>query len=279
MLNHNEIIRIAQELEPLPPSCSRLAALAADECPDVLEVIEIFRQDPVLTGKLLKLANSVAFGAPRTIGTVKEAVLRLGTTSVFGLAVSIASRPKLETRVPAYDLQSGALWRHSLTAALSTGVLTMRLSGRVPPLAFTSALLHDIGKLILGPMITTDLLAGLEHAVEGAGLLPFQAESEILSVHHGEVAGIIAQAWQLPEGIVRGVTHHHDPQATDDPHAVFTFMANIVARKCEGGEILSFAELEMLTAALEQLGLSELDLKGVVRATTDRLAELGPIYR
>jgi HD-like signal output (HDOD) protein len=278
MLNHDEIIRLADQLEPLPPSCARLAGMVTQEDPDLLEVSEIFRQDPVLTAKLLRLANSAAYGAPRTIGTVKEAVVRLGSVAVFGLAVGVASRPKLDTRIPGYDLAAGELWRHSLAAAMTTNVLTIYLSGRIPPLAFASSLLHDVGKLVLGRMLTTDLQRGCQLAVDNGGLQPFEAETEILSVHHGEVSGIIAQRWQLPDGIVNGVTHHHDPLGCDDPHALVTFLTNVVARKIEGNPLRAPGELETFAAAIDRIGLAESDFEKIEKATAARLSEIGPLY-
>lgn len=278
MLNHDEILRIAQELEPLPPSCARLAALASEEAPDILEVVEIFRQDPVLTGRLLRLANSAAYGAPRTIGTVKEAVLRLGTTNVLGLAVAVSSKSKLETRIPAYGLQAGALWQHSLTAAMATGVLTIHMGGRIPPLSFSTALLHDLGKLVLGRLLTNELRDSCRRAVSEAGLLPFEAEAEILTVHHGEVAGIITQSWQLPTEIVSGVTYHHDPLDCSDPHAMVAYFANIVAKYVDGQLNCPPAEAKILGEVMDRLRITEPNLKQIMRGTAARLSELAPIY-
>ena len=38
------------------------------------------------------------------------------------------------------------------------------------------------------------------------------AEREVLTVHHGELGGLIAQHWNLPDIIVRGIMYHHDPE-------------------------------------------------------------------
>ena len=55
----------------------------------------------------------------------------------------------------------------------------------------------------------------LDRATEEGGRSRLHAESELLGVHHGELGGLIAQHWKLPDGIVRGVTFHHDPGHDD----------------------------------------------------------------
>ena len=123
MLNHQEIVRRASLLPPLPRSCLRLAALAAQDDPDLREIEHIISIDPVLTGKVLRLANSVMFGPFRTIGTVREAIVRTGTHALLGVLVGHSTGPLLKKDVPNFGYSGEAFWRHSVSTAVATRVI------------------------------------------------------------------------------------------------------------------------------------------------------------
>jgi HD-like signal output (HDOD) protein len=132
-------------------------------------------------------------------------------------------------------------------------------------LVFTAALLHDIGKLVLGKFLSADLRAWLESAVTEGKQPAYCAEREILALHHGEVGGLIAQHWGLPDSLVRGVTYHHTPAEGGDAICHVTYLANLAAHRLANEESkesspvlspLSDHECDSLT----KLGLSEKDL-------------------
>ena len=188
----------------------------------------------MLTARLLRCATC-SYASRRTIGTAKEAVIRVGAGRVLSLVVGSSAQPVMEAAIPGYELSAGELWRHSLAAALVAELAKNFCPGAWSPLAFTAALLHDIGKLVLGRFLNAALADMCRRAVDEGGLEHFEAESEILRVHHGEVGGIIAQHWQLPQGIVEGVMHHHEPENVEDSNAVVAHLGDAVARHLAGG--------------------------------------------
>jgi HD-like signal output (HDOD) protein len=264
MLDHERIVRQAYQLQPLPQSCMRLAALTTQELPDLREITEVISYDPVLAAKLLRMANSALY-YHRQIGTVNEAVRHLGARTVFGLAVAACAEPVLTRAVPGYALSPGELWRHSTATALAAQLAEGFCQVPWPPLAFTAALLHDLGKLVLGEFLTPEYQALCERAVVEGKLAPYQAETEILSLHHGEVSGVIAQHWNLPQDIVNGVTHHHAPAEEHGTISFITHLANAVARQVTGNPVSTEAELRALQVTRDRLGLT--------REGFDRLAE------
>lgn len=274
MLDHNTLVRYASELQPLPQSCTRLAALLTHEDADLREISQVISFDPVLTGKLLRVANSAAYASRRTITSVEQAVSLLGGGTILSLAVGACTQPILEHSIPGYALPASQLWQHSATAALAAEVAKEFCTVSLSPLCFTAALLHDMGKLVLGRFLTPDLVALCKRAAEEGGLLPFQAESEILSVHHGEVGGLIAQHWNLPEAIVSGVTHHHAPEEGHDAICFVTYLANVVAKQMEGKTAWSPAEVAALDTTKDRLGLTAARYEQICNVTKRRLHDV-----
>lgn len=261
-IDHNEIAKSACSLPPLPQSASRLARLVADEDSELNEVVKVIEFDPVLTMKLLRMANSVLRCPGRRIGSVKDAVIRLGNGAVCGLAIGASVKPLLGKTIPGYQITGTDYWRHSLAAALAAEVVKNASRERLSALAFTASLLHDIGKLVLGNFLNKELLGWLERAIVEAEMPAHLAEMEILALHHGEVGGIVARHWQLPDAIIAGITYHHDPEACDDPIATVAFLSNMIAHGCTSDTAMADGTTELfvnpeVTIALNRLGLSE----------------------
>jgi HD-like signal output (HDOD) protein len=80
------------------------------------EIAKKLSTDPVLSAKLLRLANSAYYHVSRSIGTVEDAVLMLGFVTVRTLVISSGLVSGFKT-VPGLDLKQ--FWRYSLHTAVS----------------------------------------------------------------------------------------------------------------------------------------------------------------
>src|SRR5471032_2131471 len=80
------------------------------------EIAKKLSTDPVLSAKLLRLANSAYYHVSRSIGTVEDAVLMLGFVTVRTLVISSGLVSGFKT-VPCLDLKQ--FWRYSLHTAVS----------------------------------------------------------------------------------------------------------------------------------------------------------------
>jgi HD-like signal output (HDOD) protein len=131
--------------------------------------------------------------------------------------------------------------------------LLPRFAGRsLPPETATAALLHDVGKLVMSRYLRPPVLELLEQA-RRSGLQRLEAEREVLLVHHGELAGLMAQAWRLPDAIVHAVAGHHDPGAVDSPLAYAVHLCDVVAKAIGAGLEDDNLDPEADTAAMALL--------------------------
>lgn len=274
MIDLDRLIRQANDLEPLPATAARLAAIAADPDAGIREVVELVSFDQALTARLLRFANSAAVGSREPITTVQAAINRLGTGTVVTVALGNAVKGKLHAAVPAYGLGEGELWRHSVACALA--VETIAAVGRVavPGAAFTAALLHDVGKLVLARFLEPEILEVLREAREQGHLPPLEAESQVLGVHHAELGGLIAQHWQLPEPIVWGISHHHTP--TDEPSddvAGIVQLADLLAHRAAPSKANGQTDAEGVGRAVARVGIAAQPLERVEKVVAEKLDE------
>lgn len=275
LIDLEALIQTSYELEPLPASISRLASLVAQENSDMNDIERIVSHDPALTGRVLRAANSAANAAGTTINTARAAVMRIGVGGVLSLALGARVGRRLQREVPEYGLQPGQLWRHAVASSLAIEVLGGACRSRLAPETATAALLHDIGKSVLCQALTPALVELLQQAhQEGRALR--DAESEILGVHHGEVGGLIAQHWRLPDGIVLGITHHHTPELVDHPVPYAVQIADAVAKAAENPD--EAAPPELLDRAMNALGMDPAAYGRAVEVVARRLPSVIAAY-
>ena len=206
VIDLDAVSRAAGCFEPLPTSAIRLAALVANDIPDVARIVEVVRYDQALTAALLRRANS-SWSASRTeITTVKDAVVRIGAGPVVALALGVNVRDRLSAPIPAYGLEEGELWNHSVAATLAAESLMRAAKRHVPTETPTAALLHDVGKLVMARFVDPADLIAIEAARSPAppGCRPRPRCSASITPSS---AGWSRVAWRLPDSLVAGIEH------------------------------------------------------------------------
>ena len=148
----------------------------------------------------------------------------------------------------------------------------------VPPETFTAALLHDIGKLMMGRFLTAEILGYIRRAQEVDHLSQLDAETLLLNVHHGELGGLIAQHWKLPPRVVLGITHHHHPEQGLDVICDLTYLANQVAKHIEAGLDGQPCVLSFDPGVAERLGMTVQTLENFYPIAATRYAQVSRRY-
>jgi putative nucleotidyltransferase with HDIG domain len=200
------------QLPSLPMIVTQLLEVMDDPLASALDVAHILREDPPLTARVLRLANSALYAGRMRVMSVPQAVLRVGMLEIRNVVVSLS----LINAMKRYGrrLNYRVFWQHSLTIALATETLARLVPGEDvedDDGAFATALLHDIGRLVLDQFYPAayDEAARIAEA-EDRSLV--EAEGRVLEMDHAEIGAHLAARWQLPDPIVRGIRFHHAPE-------------------------------------------------------------------
>jgi len=181
---------------------------------DGADIEGVIKYDPGLTANVLKIANSAYFCGTMSVGSISQAVVRLGWRRMSEVVIASTVNALMAGPVHGYDLPSGELWRHAVACTVAAEVLAAEHRVQAPDELFTSALIHDVGKLILGEFVKP-FFDQIQMLTENG--IPFdRAEREILGVDHAEVGAMILKQWALPENIVSAVRWHHRPDAAKE---------------------------------------------------------------
>jgi putative nucleotidyltransferase with HDIG domain len=214
----NYVERILKRIEFLPPfPVTVMKALALLREPEVTvdRITEVIRFDQSVAGNLLRLCNSSYYGLRRPIMNIREAVVLIGNRHLQRILMITGARPYFEAGKPGYEARTGELWSHALAVSVISGRI-MNMVGEVDPdRVFLSALLHDVGKLVLSEFIEQEYLAVVSsRETEQDSFL--QTERKVLGTDHANIGSRILTLWNFPEEVTVAVAKHHDPWREGD---------------------------------------------------------------
>jgi HD-like signal output (HDOD) protein len=195
---------LLSRLDTLPssePALTRVLQLVNDDNCSARNLGDAVALDPVLTIRLLRLANSAYYGLSGRVATAQRAVTVVGFTTVAALAVSAATGMDTPSAVPE------GYWRRAACTAVASS-LVARVIGAEQPEAFCAGLLADFGGALLhqaDPVAYTDAvestLAGKVDLVE--------AERTRFGWAHDELAAHVLSLWKFPASLCAAVGGHH----------------------------------------------------------------------
>jgi len=260
---------------PMSQAATKLITLLRDENADASDLEEALRHDPGLTANILKIANSAYFGGGGKIGSVRQAIVRLGWKKMRELVVASSVNATLDQPVAGYDLPPGELWRHAVAVSVAAELMVKLYKLPAAEEAFTAALLHDLGKTVLGSFVDGDIEEVQAAASDGSSFE--EAEREVFGMNHAEVGADLLAAWSLPPTIVDAVRWHHDPDAAE-PASTLVDVVHLADALClilgigVGREGLQY---HPSSAAADRLGFGCEHLEAVASQTLQAVEELG----
>lgn len=212
------------ELPALPQAVMEVLAILRSENARTEDCAERIARDQSMTARTLRLANSAFYGVPGRVATIRDAVHLLGRRTLGSLLTTAAVSAQFGAcHCPGFDF--GVFWRHALGVAIAAQAIAHELA-LDEDLAFTSGLLHDIGRLALAAHFPTEQAAVMAHA-RAADVPMLEAEHAVLALDHTQVGAMIASHWRFPEAVVQAITQHHAPTAARAPGPLAS-MADVV---------------------------------------------------
>jgi putative nucleotidyltransferase with HDIG domain len=260
MLSLDDLETKVRALPALSPvACDALACIDHGDTNDALTRILV--QDPGLTSRLLKLANSSFYGLSGRVGSVREALMVLGLATVRNMVLACAVMENLPGE--RCDVLDGpGLWQHALGTGAAARLLARR-AGLEPELAFTAGLLHDMGKLVLALHFPEAYRAVLRHQ-QAEGCHIREAEQFVLGFDHAEAGARVARRWRLPAALVDAIAWHHRPEDGAPRLAGLIHIADGLSRELVIGDPGDALKPGPCDATLKRLGLGPADIQAVM---------------
>jgi putative nucleotidyltransferase with HDIG domain len=197
-------------LPPLNAIANQVIALSADADVDLKQIASVMEADPAFSADVLFLANSSLFGFRSRIQVVRQAIAVLGLDRIKALAMTAAMRSFLTKGGPLLP----RCWQHSASCAIIAEEISpiFDVKGDV---AYTLALLHDIGRLGLLKSYPKEYSPALGNPFEHVEDV-LSAERAVLKVDHCMAGAWMVKTWDFPGVFAQVCQHHHEDVSPDD---------------------------------------------------------------
>ncbi|OQY50346.1 MAG: hypothetical protein B6240_01810 [Desulfobacteraceae bacterium 4572_87] len=241
--NHlGSILESIDELPPFPETARKILELSSDDDVNYKEITNVIKYDEAVTSNCLRLCNSSYYGLSVKTFTIDQAVIILGLKNIqmIALASSKVLSDYSKTQ-EGYCYSAGELWRHSVTTAIISQLLFKGEGHQEGSVLFTSALLHDIGKI----------------------------------VEHAELGGLIAENWKFPSILCKSIKNHHKSPDTFIPNIeAWVRLSNLVYHVYLANSVYSHHREIISRVKQSILFQFSLNQKDIEQLTTELPAEL-----
>lgn len=264
------IVKAVNDLPALPSVVNKVIKLTEDPNSTAQDINNALIQDQAMTARVLKLANSAFYGFPRRIATVTDATVFLGFKTIKSIVMAASVSDILNAEMSGYALEHGELWKHSQCVAMAARHIARKAKYYQLDLAYTSGLLHDIGKVILNNAMKESYHEVVAKVSEGNTDF-IEAENTILGFNHALVGARVAEKWNLPPELVDTIAHHHNPEKAK-ANKTLTSIVHLADAVCVSMGIGIGIDGMLYTVsseALTTLKLDENDIYGIINELTD----------
>lgn len=274
------ILQSTQKLPSFPAVVHRAIQLINDPRSTAKDVVEVIQYDQSITVDILKLCNSAYFGLRRNVHSLQEALVIIGFDQLLEIILCHECAQFFYHPCRGYDLDYGALWKHSTASALLSRIISKRLGQETTPTHFTAALIHDIGKVVLSEFVK-DYFEEIKQIMEEKGLTFIEAEKEVLGIDHAELGGRIVEQWNFPKEITSCVRYHHCPfSAPEDQEMVhLIYLCDLVAMTTGIGGGADGLSYHAYGEIMRQYQLKEKDIEYFIVQMEDQFQTIEKMLR
>jgi HD-like signal output (HDOD) protein len=214
-----------------PMLMPQLQAAANDPDAPPTRLASIIQQDPVLTGDVLRLANSVFYRVTaEPVESLQRAIITCGTDGLQRLAATALVQPVFRSNSQGQHRFAQLLWERCTRGAAAAEACARHWCPQDRQAVHLLPLLAALGPLVAYRMV--------DDAYRAASRRPSPEASLALVLRHGpQIAARVAAQWQVPPRLVRALAG----ETPQDPEESLAMAAML--RAWQAGELLATLSL------------------------------------
>jgi putative nucleotidyltransferase with HDIG domain len=250
----------------VPALATRMLDLLRQAEVDVQELTRLIERDQATAAKVLSIANSAVYRGRSEIGTVRDAVVFLGTEQVAQIAIVLATRAMFESpkeRALGGTERWSRLFNHAMTTAFCSCHLVTQRSKRHSEAAFLGGLFHDVGKTVALRAVH-EMLKN-----EGGKAASDTVVDAALQLIHAEPTSVLYESWKLPESLIRIVRNHHRLSAEAPRELHFVRLVSALDTLRAGADVEKHEALQEVGESAAALKMADAELRAAHTSTKE----------
>lgn len=191
-------------IRQLPASAQDALALCEDVNISRAQLAERLGKDPALVQALLRTANSAAYGAGRkSLLSLDNAVERIGLGGTRAVVMARSVEGLLSRPGGSYDAMLTDVWAHMVRTAPVARAIAPAF-GIDRDEAFSVALLHDVGKLVI-----FDQISAMRSQLRRPFAVPVSWLSAFIQETHAPLGALAMLQWKMGARAAIAIGDHH----------------------------------------------------------------------
>lgn len=263
----------------LPQVAVKVIELVGDENAGMREFARVIETDQALTGRLLRMANSVMFAQRAPVTDLNRAMVLMGLDRLK--AVSLGFHLSQATMKDDGEFSTRRVWTQSIFRAWLAFHLCETLDRKRTGEAFIVGLMLDAALPLMPKLAGPDFALRVRSgAAPGA---QYRDEFENLSFTHVDMGRALCLLWRLPDVLARPIgAHHTRPESvnTANPasllHAIAYFVGSL--RLLPGAGMDAAPEKTAAPEAQRLFGLGPETLDPIIAAASRDFAASKAIF-
>jgi putative nucleotidyltransferase with HDIG domain len=227
----DRILKSIKTIPAFPATGNKVAQLLNQVDYSVVQVANVIKFDPSITANILKMANSAYFSPLHRISNINDAVIYLGQQNLLRAIQTAGISKYYKKGALGYFDRTTDLWEHCVAVALMSQILSRKITGQEDTTLYTAALLHDVGKIIMGEFVR-DELKKISLLVEKQNMSFLEAEETVLGINHADLGGKIAEHWNFPVEIREAIAYHHRPDLLEKEEKIMPWIVYMADQAC-----------------------------------------------
>ncbi|ENE9183212.1 cheVAW transcriptional regulator CheP [Campylobacter jejuni] len=211
------LLKSVEVLPPLPDTVSKLRKYVSEANSNIetMKVAEIISSDPLMTAKLLQLANSPYYGFTREIATINQVITLLGVGNIINIVTADSIKDSFKIDVSPYGLDTQVFLRNCNEEATFITNWLNDEDKKLSHLLVPCAMLLRLGIVIFSNFLIQnhrekEFLTFLnETKIENIAL----AENEFLGVDHISFLGFLLHRWNFDDVLIESICFVRTPHA------------------------------------------------------------------
>jgi HD-like signal output (HDOD) protein len=211
MLELSQLFKDVKQLPVLPILLLELMESFGDENVSVEDIAKKIGMDQSISAKVIRMANSAAYRRGKEVESISQAVIRLGFNQIRTIVVAV-TLSNVFPDTPGFD--KNKFWKDTFSTASIAKALAKHTSVNQET-AFTCAMLHNIGELLL-QILKPDECSLIAMAIE-TGEPRLLAQREVFGFDYSQVGAELAKHWDFSTIFCDAIEQQLDPLSYETP--------------------------------------------------------------
>ncbi|MDX9911989.1 MAG: HDOD domain-containing protein [Phycisphaerales bacterium] len=266
-------------LETQPRVALRLLDLSADPSSGMSDFARAIAHDAVLTGRLLKMANSAFFAQREPVTNVDRACVLLGCERLKAVALGFYL-----SRAASSDARrelSRRVWGESVFRACLASELAKSYAPGLTAEAFVVGLMLEAGMPLAAALLGAQYYSFVDDSATPAK--QYIREFTTLPFTHVDVVTTLARRWKLPELLAKPIEWHHtvpgEGEATAPAQKLQRIAYYVGSLRLDASTSTPNEATPMRLVAEKHFGLGGEELASVIAAATKEYKLSAAVFR